>query len=219
MPRKNSFLLALAIVYGILAIIQANMNGLFETKFYHSIVFISFIVTGCEAVKGRIDEIIRCKVRFKSYTESETMLAKQHIDIYNRYPFLNDDINSFKMIIDRNEKNQQSKSQKGWYYFYYIVSFIEVLSLVVIILFIPVLNIPDTLNNDRVISVISLLTLAFSFYSIYINDYIAEELKESKEKIEYETKHSNYYLDIIKKISVYQKHNNFNDDNESNKEK
>ena len=85
-----------------------------------------------------------------------------------------------------------------------------------VILIFPLFNPPDSLNNRIVLNFASLLTLSFAFISIYCNDYIAEDLKQSKEKIEYETKHSNYYLDIIKRISVYQKNNNANEDKEFN---
>ena len=60
------------------------------------------------------------------------------------------------------------------------------------------------------------ITLAFAFISIFCNEFIAEDLKQSKEKIKYEIIHSNYYLDIIKKISMYQKNNNANEDKEFN---
>ena len=217
---KNIFLLALAIVYVILAIVQANINGLFEAKFYHSIVFISFIVTSAELIRGLAKDIILYLREYNKTGESEIMLAKQHLYVFQEYHFLESETKYFQTISEQKQNLSEEKKDRKFINFFSnfdtIVSFIEVLLVVAVLLIFPLFNPPDSLNNRIILNVVSLITLAFAFISIFCNEFIAEDLKQSKEKIKYEIIHSNYYLDIIKKISMYQKNNNANEDKEFN---
>lgn len=213
---KNNFLLTLAIIYGLLAIVQANINGLFETKFYHSIAFISFTITGCESIRS----ITKCILQYTRSIDSIMAIRRReimkHINVFSEYTFLSDEINDFQKIINEKEKKQKNKFWNLLFYFNSALPFIEVFLVVSIILIFPLLNPPDNLNNAKIVNAMSLATLAFAFISIYCNDYVANDLKQADERIALETMCSNYYLNIIKKISMYQKNNNANEDKEFN---
>lgn len=206
--RKNYFLLALAIIYCIIALIQIFVDGILTTKLYLSIALISLTTTSCEFFKSGAKWIRKLKYQIGENDISTRNNAKRHIDILGQYPIFSELTEYWQKIYDNIGKNTVTSSEKRWNkvlnLFESAIQFVEVFLILFFVLIIPLLKFPDNLPTTKIIDILSLLSVAFAFWSIYVNESTADAIERSRARISDSIWVSNYYLDIIKVISEVQ---------------
>ena len=202
---KNYFLLALAIVYGVIALIQISTDGILGTQLYYSIAFISLNTTLCECAKSSIMWIRTLKQHIKENDVGLQNNVKRHIDVLSKYSDLSELTVSYQTIYDDAKQHERASSKKRWVKVLDLVEsaiqFFEVFGILCIGLITPLKKIPNNLQVTKTIDVLSLLSVALAFFSIYLNESIAKSVEKSQNRIRDLFRTSNYYLDIIEEIS------------------
>lgn len=204
--EKNYFLLALAIVYCIIALIQFSIDGILETKLYFSIAFISLDTTLFECLKSSTKWLRTLKHQRVEIDVEFQNNAKRHIDILGKYSDFSELVAPYQSLCDGTQQNTNVSSKNRWDktldLFESVIHFAEIFLILSIGLITPLKEIPNNLQTAKIIDILSLLSVAFAFFSIYINESMAKSIEESQARRRDFFRASNYYLDIIEKIST-----------------
>lgn len=203
--RKNYTLLALAIIYGIIAIIQMVTPGILATQLYFSVAFISLNTTLCEAIKSIINQIRENNSTANIIAIDGMNTIGKNIELIKQYPFLSELKDRLQSEYDDLSKRLESKEEtprdKRLKKIESIISFVEILDILFFAIVTPLKIIPNDLLTNKVINIMSLLSVAFAFLSIYMSDNTSNSLECLREKNRIYCQISNYYSNIIKKIS------------------
>ena len=206
--RRNYALLALAIVYFVIAIIQICADGILSTRLYFSVAFISINTTLCELIKSSINWVHIIKQRQAEIKLDAQNITKRHTEVLGKYPFLHDVVNQFQKSYKSIEKAEKPRKKIWWDKYFDIVEagipFVEILFVMLIAIITPLKVIPNNFQTTKVIDVLSLLSIAFAFLSVYMNESTMEQLNQGKEMLKYSSQLSDYYLNIIESISKHQ---------------
>lgn len=206
--RRNYALLALAIVYFVIAIIQICADGILSTRLYFSVAFISINTTLCELIKSSINWVHIIKQRQAEIKLDAQNITKRHTEVLGKYPHLYDVVDQCQKSYESIEKAEKPRG-KIWRDKYLDVveagiSFVEILLIISIAIITPLKVIPNNFQTTKVIDVLSLLSIAFAFLSVYMNESTMEKLNQGKEMLRYSSQLSDYYLNIIESISKNQ---------------
>lgn len=203
--RKNHTLLALAIVYGIVAIIQIIAPEILAIRLYFSVAFISLSTTLCEAIKSSINWICTIKTTATAIAIDGTKTIGKDIELIKQYPFLAELKERLQAEYDDLSKylkpGEETAHDKRLRKIDSIIPFIEIFDILLFAIITPLKIVPNDLLTNKIINIMSLLSVAFAFLSIYISDNISSRLEYYKEKSRTYCQISDFYLDIIKKIS------------------
>lgn len=206
--RKNYFLLALAIVYCIIALIQFSFDGILGTQLYFSIAFISLSTTLSEFSKSAIKWIralkqlrVEIDIEFQNY-------AKRHIDVLGKYRDFSEITIPYQELYDYIKQNVKTSSKSRWdkllEQLESVIQFGEVFFILYYGLITPLKNVPNNMQTTKTINILSLLSVALAFFSIYLNESTARKAEKIQEKTKESIRISNYYLDIIEKFPTIQ---------------
>lgn len=207
--RKNYSLLALAIVYFIIAIIQFFAHGILGTQLYFSIAFISLNTTLCEFVMG-LAKLIRASNHQITEIISETKHnAKKHIELLERYPQLSAFTEQYQrsynvMVKEESNLPKKERRRKFLNFVESIIPFVEIYSILSVAIITPLKIIPNNFQTTKVINVLALLSVALAFLSIYVNESASEMIKQNEELFKKTIQTSDFYLGIIESISATQ---------------
>lgn len=206
--KKNYTLLALAIVYGIVAIMQFFADGIFSMRLYFSVAFISVLTTLCEFLKSSIKWMrLLNKERSDNILERQNRI-KEHIVVLGQYPALFELTEAYKKSFEDMSKYLEQKP-KGLHDKFLdfeerILPFVEIFQILCIAIITPLKIVPNNLLTNKIISILSLLSVAFAFWSIYMNEATSNMIEQNQEERRKLFQTSDHYLNIIKKISETQ---------------
>lgn len=202
--EKNYFLLALAIVYCVIALIQFSTDGILGTQLYYSIAFISLSTTLFECSKSSIKWIRILKQQRAEIDIDFQKNAKRHIDVLSKYQEFSKLTISYQELYDYIKQNEKKASKNRWDRVLdrleSVIQFGEGFFILYYGLITPLKNIPSNLQTTKIIDILSLLSVAFAFLSIYMNESTAKTVERSQARKSDFFRISNYYLDIIEKI-------------------
>lgn len=203
--QRNYTLIALAIVYFIIAVIQICFDGILETQLYFSVAFISINTTLCELIKSMLNWIRTLRRRQNEIKIDEQNLVKRHIEVLGQYSCLFDLVEQhqkkYESLENDSEPEKKIRRAKTLDVIESVISFVEILSILSIAIITPLNIIPNSLQTTKVIDVLSLLSIAFAFLSVHINESISQMINQDRKIIGYSSHLSDYYLDIIDSIS------------------
>lgn len=220
-PRKNYSLFALAIIYAIIATIQIFAPGILAIRLYLSIAFISLSTTLCEFLKSGINWIRTIEAAATAIAIDGTKTIEKDIELIRQYPSLSELKEQLQTEYDdlskRLEPKKESLRDKRLKKIDSTIPFIEVFAVLFFAIITPLKIIPNDLLTNKTINVMSLLSVALAFLSIYMSDATSNTLDYYKEKSHIYCQISNFYLDIFHKISedspVREGRDNQNDNN------
>ena len=219
--RKNYTLLALGIVYMIIATIQIFTSGIIAMQLYFSVAFISLSTTLCEFLKSCINWICTIGATATAIAIDGTKTIGKDIELIKQYPSLSELKGQlqteYEDLTKRLEPKKETSRDKRLKIIGSIIPFIEIFDILFFAIITPLKIIPNDLLTNKVINIMSLLSVALAFLSIYMSDATSNTLDYYKEKSHIYCQISNFYLDIIKKISedspVREGRDNQNDNN------
>ena len=198
--QSNYLALALFIVYAIITIIQISLDELLSAWLYFSIAFVTIDITLFEAIKNITLKLISY---FESYIQMNMSFQDsffRHINIYDKFPQLNDEKQELKHGLDilQNKINIQKVNVKikRLRCLLKILDFIQILCCACIILLTPIKIIPYDTATNKLIAVLSLVSFSFTFFTIYLNSMDNYNSKSEKYLIT-----SDYYLNLLEKIA------------------
>lgn len=204
-PRKNYALLALAIVYGIVAVLQFFADGIFSMQLYFSVAFISLLTTLCESMKSCTNWIYTLEQETNTIILEGQEYIKRNIEIVERYPELSQVQEKLREEYD--ELSQKVKPKPKTRFTKYLnfldtlIPFVEVFQVICIAIITPLKIIPNNLQTNKIISVLSLLSVTFAFGSMYANEATSEIIKHSRARRQDFIRTSDYYINLCKTIS------------------
>lgn len=203
---KNHFLLALAVVYFIIAGIQISVDGLLSIRFYFSIALISVCTTGCEFIKSAIKLIRLLRGQMSDMDSMMQSDIMKHIDVLGQFPFLTEITEQYRKDAEKMKISPETKAakvmRKTLEKIEAFIPFIEALLIMLFCLITPLLEIPNDLEINKVINTLSIISVAFAFFSICVNETVSEMIEREEEKFKSRFRTSDYYLGIIKLISM-----------------
>lgn len=204
-PRKNYALLALAIVYGIVAILQFFADGIFSMQLYFSVAFISLLTTLCESIKSCTNWIYTLEQEADTVILEGQEYIKRNIEIVERYPELSQVQETLREEYDELSKKMKPKPKTRFTkYLNFLdasIPFVEVFQVICIAIITPLKIIPNNLQTNKIISVLSLLSVVFAFWSMYANEATSEIIKHSRARRQDFIRTSDYYINLCKTIS------------------
>lgn len=185
-PEKNCALLALAIVYGIVAVLQFFADGIFSMQLYFSVAFISVLTTLCEGMKSSIKWMrVLKKESSNSVLEIQNSM-KEHIAVLGQYPALFELTDQYKKSMEGMSKHLEEKPKafrdKFLDFEERILPFVEIFEILCIAIITPLKIIPNNLLTNKVINILSLLSVAFAFWSIYMNEATSTIIDQNQEE-------------------------------------
>ena len=203
--RKNYTLLALAIIYAIIATIQVFAPGILAIRLYFSVAFISLSTTLCEFLKSCVNWIRTIEATATTMAIDGTKIIGKDIELIKQHPSLSELKEQLQTEYDdlsrRLEPKKETSRDKRLKMIDSIIPFVEIFDILLFVIITPLKIIPNDLLTNKVINIISLLSVALAFLSIYMNDAASSSLEYYKEKCHIYCQISNFYLDIIKKVS------------------
>ena len=212
---KNYFLLALAIVYCIIAGIQLSVDGLLSTQLYFSVAFISVGTTGCEFAKSAIKLIRLLNGQVSDTYSTLQSNIRKHINVLGQFPSLAEITDQYKKDAEKMKVPQDTLVKKRWEKVLEIIEtiipFIEAFLILFFCLITPLKKIPNDLQTTKVINILSILSVALAFWSIFVNEAISEMVERNEERFRGYFQASDYYLNIIELISMKQPKGNNTD--------
>lgn len=205
--RKNYTLLALAVVYGIVAIMQLFADGIFSIRLYYSVAFISLLTTLCEFLKSSTKWIrLLEKERSDNILERQNRI-KEHIAVFDKCPALFELTEAYKNSFEDMSKYLDQKPERIHVKFLKfldieesILPFVEIFQILFVTIITPLKIVPNNLLTNKTISILSLLSVAFAFLSIYMNEVVSNMIDQAQEKRRNLFQTSDHYLNIIKRI-------------------
>lgn len=204
-PRKNYALLALAIVYGIVAVLQFSADGIFSMQLYFSVAFISVLTTTCEWMKSCIDWICTIEQEANTVILEGMEYVKRNMAIVEPYPELSQEQEKLREEYDELLKKvgpmTKTKHRKYLYFLDAAIPFVEVFQVICIAIIAPLKIIPNNLQTNKIISVLSLLSVAFAFGSMYANEATSEKIKYNRARRQDFIRTSDYYINLCKTLS------------------
>lgn len=207
-PPRNYSLLALAVVYAIIAIIQFFTPGIITIRLYFSVAFISLSTTLCEFLKSYANMIRTVEATATAIAKDGTQIIGKDLELIRQYPSLsklNEELQiEYNDLLRHLEPKKETSRDRWLKKIDSIVPFVEILCILLFAIITPLQIIPNNLLTNKIINIISLLSVALAFLSIYMNDSISSGLKYYKEISHTYCLISNFFLDIIQKISENQ---------------
>lgn len=204
-PRKNYALLALAIVYGIVAVLQFFADGIFSMQLYFSVAFISVLTTACEGMRSCIDWIHTIEQEANAVILEGQEYVKRNIEIVERYPELSQEQEKLRKEYEELSKKvkQKPETRYGKYLDFLdaVIPFVEIFQVICIAIIDPLKIIPNNLHTNKIISVLSLLSVAFAFGIMYMNEATSEIIKHNRARRQDYIRTSDYYINLCKTIS------------------
>lgn len=202
---KNYTLLALAIVYTIIAVIQIIVPGILPIQLYFSVASISLLTTLCEAMKSGVHWIRTIEVESSAIALEGKNIIGKNIEMAKKYPVLSKSEEQLQEEYDKLSKYLEPKEENYWdIYLRKIdsaIPFVEIFEILCIAVITPLISIPNNLLINKAINVMSLLSLAFAFLATHLSDNTSACLEYYREKSHTYCQISESYLDILKKIS------------------
>ena len=158
--KKNYTLLALAIVYVIVAIIQIFAPGILAIQLYFSVAFISLSTTLCEAIKSYMNLIRTVEDTASSIALEGKKVIGKDIEAIKRYPVSSALKEYLQMEYDDLSKRLEPKRETRWgkrlKIIDSIIPFVEIFDILLFAIITPLKIIPNSLLTNKVIDVMSL---------------------------------------------------------------
>ena len=82
-----------------------------------------------------------------------------------------------------------------------VIPFVEIFQVICIAIIDPLKIIPNNLHTNKIISVLSLLSVAFAFGIMYMNEATSEIIKHNRARRQDYIRTSDYYINLCKTIS------------------
>lgn len=213
MKDKSKYIfLGVAISYFIIAYIQTKTDGILPIWIFYSVAFLSCELTVLELLKSLVQALLLGIDKQKYLELKQYYLLKKNIEILYKNGLLSEQIDTYEKLFIPNEPNEiEIRHDKRVYIFKRfncIITAIQMIVSTVIMIITPLKVIPNDIDTEKSINIITLLTFAVMFLKYFFDGYEMDafnEIDESSEKVQ---KLSSYYLSLIEEMSENQENNN-----------
>ena len=195
--------MAVSIAFLILAMIQFFNPKLLNTSFYFSIAFVSFLFSLAELIKNIADNMEITALKRKQVIIRKIEMLEKRIKTFETYEELSDNIKIDKIELNRLKKidtDKLIKISRSVQWLDKLLIFFEFIFCVVMTILTLLKAVPNDIQTNKIINILSLISFSLFLFTLYINTYIKDFICniETEEDIKYERDY--YYLSILDKI-------------------
>lgn len=205
MQKGNYLYLGIAAVFITFAIIQWSNTNLLPTSIYYYVAWASFELALFELFKAAFQALKRLHTRTVRLRKQELDLCERQITVFSKIPSMvdevkrseerKDDLNTIS-IIKKNEKRIRRIEK-----IIDIATIIQIIFLFATFAQAMLRSIPNGVNENRIVGILSLLTIGLLFVSYFMTNKIETDIAEGELITNSIGNTANYYLDLINTIA------------------
>ncbi|MBR3135404.1 MAG: hypothetical protein IKG32_00120 [Clostridia bacterium] len=211
MRKGKELLLGFSITYCILAIVQWIKPQLFPISLYLAIAWASLGMALIELFKSLIDKyrtgvrLIEQKIDDSARATSDEISLLQQCHGFEREIESNNAILSL-LKDERKKVEKYRQTEKRLVFAEKVLSIVQIVFCCLMLIITPLKAVPNDLNNNKLLSILGLLSFALLFFSYYCR--IQFDFQEETEKLVHDRIYSKYYLNLMNRM-IEQKENNY----------
>ncbi|MEG2328898.1 hypothetical protein [Anaerorhabdus sp.] len=185
MKNANFYLLGIAVSYLVMGINQLTSNNLFTGKIYLVVSFVTIAIAIVELAKIVYTYLQEVNALTEKSLDKIEKINKKYYSINERVDndmsvfssFLNTEVNRFKIDMQKIKKLNSILRNSVL-----ITEGVSIIATMFILITFPYKNIVDSLQNNILISGLSLVAFSLMFGTLFLNDYFGKDLIERKNK-------------------------------------
>lgn len=205
MKKNNFLLLGMAFTMITLAIMQYIYPIMLPMSLYIFIGWASLEITLCELMKSLLTRINNNNLKILSINKQVLDMCKRSKEIYKRFNCFQEEFeknDSYENKIQMRIKQLNTdKKVKRIEKVYNIVAIIETLVCFIQLGIMYVIQIPNDINANKELCILSLLSFAFLLISFFITRGADNEFYEINEHLLIENRLNEYYLGLLEKLA------------------
>lgn len=204
MRKDNLLFLGIGIAYIAMAITQFFKPQLFPMALYMTIAWASLSLSLFELFKSLLNIFHVITKLYEDIISSEKSISEREISVLQKYQCFNNQIEQNKELLSFLESKNSiaqgyRKKEKALEIIEKVMTVIEIASCCAMFAMMPLKVIPNDLQRNKELGVLSLLSFALIFVSYYVR--IRFDADSQRERLMSKRNQSNYYLDLMEKMS------------------